>query len=115
MLAQEAAKIIAIGGVTSYQHAKRKACGRIGNSHRGSLPRNFEIERAISSFYKTFVLDHNVILAEMRGTALTVMHWLIEFYSYLVGPVLEGTANTSTPIKIHVSSDVTEEVIKALQ
>ncbi len=115
VLAQEAAKIIATEGIRDYQHAKRKACERIGNSHYGSLPSNFEIERAISSFHNTFLLNHDAILRELRSIALTIMHWLTEFSPYLVGPVLDGTANASTPISIHVYCDAIEEVVEVLQ
>ena len=114
-LAQEAAKIIATEGVRDYQLAKRKACERIGNSNHGSLPSNFEIEQAVSTFHKTFLLDHDVILAELRKTALIIMRWLQDYSPYLVGPVLEGIANADTPISIHVSSDVIEEVLDVLQ
>lgn len=115
VLAQEAAKIIATEGVRDYQQAKRKACERIGNSHYGSLPSNFEIERAISSFHKTFLLNHDVILKDLRNIALTIMKWFAQFSPYLVGPVLDGTANASTPISIHVSCDAVEEVVEIVQ
>ncbi len=114
-LAQEAAKIIATEGVRDYQQAKRKACERIGNSHHGSLPSNFEIERAVCSFQQTFLLDHEAILAMQRRTALNVMRKLCEYSPYLTGPVLEGTANSSSVISIHVSSDAVEEVVDVLQ
>ena len=114
-LAQEAAKIIATEGVRDYQQAKRKACERLGNSNHGSLPSNFEIERAVSSFQNTFLLNHDVILSELRKIALIVMHWLRDYSPYLVGSVLEGSASANTPISIHVSSDVIEEVLNVLK
>ncbi len=115
MLAHEAAKIIATEGVCDFQQAKRKACERIGNSNRGSLPSNSEIEQAVCSFQHTFLLDHDAILAQQRKTALTIMRWLREYSPYLVGPVLEGTAHANTAITIHVSSDVVEEVVEIIE
>ena len=43
------------------------------------------------------------------------MNWLKEFSPFLVGPVLEGTVNSHTPISIHVSCDAVEEVVEVLQ
>ena len=114
-LAQEAAKIIATEGVRDYQQAKRKACERIGNSDHGSLPSNIEIERAVTSFQRTFLQDHEAILLHLRSTALEIMHWLQEYSPYLVGPVLEGTASINTTISIHASSDVVEEVASLIE
>ena len=114
-LAQEAARIIATEGIQDYQQAKRKACERIGNSNYGSLPSNYEIEQAVSSFSHTFIPHHDAMLAELRNTALTIMNWLKEFSPYLVGPVLEGTVTTHTPISIHVACDAVEDVVEVLQ
>ena len=114
-LAHEAAKMIVTEGVRDYQQAKRKACERLGNSQHGSLPSNLEIEYAISSFHKTFSLNHDTILAELRCTALQIMYWLKEFSPYLVGPVLEGTANANSPINTHAACDAIETVTEVLQ
>ena len=43
------------------------------------------------------------------------MQWLEQFSPYLVGPVLEGTANQNSPITIHISNDTLESVIGVLQ
>ena len=115
LLAQEAAKIIATEGVRDYQLAKRKASEPIGNSYHGSLPSNFEIQRAIFSYQNTFSLNHELFLTELRNIALVVMQWLEQFSPYLVGPVLDGTANPTTQITIHVSSDTIEPIMEVLQ
>lgn len=115
MLAQEAAKIIATEGVRDYKLSKLKAMERIGNSYHGSLPSNVEIEHAIFSYHNTFSINHQALLYELREVAYTVMQWLENFSPYLVGSVLEGTANTATPINIHIASDTLESVIEELQ
>jgi len=115
LLAQEAAKIIATEGVRGYQLAKRKAFERIGNSYHGSLPSNFEVERAIFSYHNTFSLNHELFLTELRNITLVVMQWFEQFSPYLVGSVLDGTANPTTPITIHVSSDTIESIMEVLQ
>ncbi len=114
-LALEAAKIIATEGVRDYKTAKRKASERLGNSYYGSLPSNIEIERAIFSYHNTYTLNHDLLLTELRSVALIVMQWLEQYSPYLVGPVLEGTANQTSPITIHISSDMLESIIDVLQ
>lgn len=115
LLAQEAAKIIATEGVRDYQLAKRKASDRLGNSYHGSLPSNIEVEREIFSYHNTFSLNYELLLVELRNIAFVVMQWLEPFSPYLVGSVLDGTANSTTPITIHVSSDTIESIMEVLQ
>lgn len=114
-LAIETAKIITEEGVRDFHRAKLKASERLGNSHHGSLPSNIEIEQAISTFQKAFVLDYEQILTAQRRAALTIMQWLTLYRPFLVGPVLEGTVGVNTPISIHVSSDTVENIIEALR
>lgn len=110
-LAQETAKIIVQEGVRDFHRAKIKASERLGNSQHGSLPSNFEIERAITTFQKTFIPNQEQKLFAERHIALTVMQWLQDYSPYLVGPVLEGTAGVNAPISIHVASDTVERII----
>jgi len=114
-LAHETAKIIVAEGVRDFHRAKLKASERLGNSQHGSLPSNFEIEQAITSFQKTFILDHQQKLKTERRVALSIMLWLQEYAPFLVGPVLEGTAGINSPISIHVSCDSVEDIIGILQ
>jgi len=114
-LAQETAKIISAEGVRDFHRAKIKASERLGNSQHGSLPSNFEIEQAITSFQQTFSPNYQQKLTSERQAALKVMEWLQEFSPFLVGPVLEGTAGINTPISIHVSSDTVEGIAEVLQ
>lgn len=114
-LAHETAKIITVEGVRDFHRAKVKASERLGNSHHGSLPSNFEIEQAITSFQKTFEPNHEYKLLAERQIAVTVMEWLQGFAPFLAGAVLEGTAGINTPISIHVSCDTLESIIEELQ
>ena len=114
-LAHETAKIIIEEGVRDFHRAKLKASERLGNSQHGSLPSNFEIEQAITSFQKTFVPDHNQKLLVERQIALIIMEWLHDYAPFLVGPVLEGTAGVNAPISIHISCDTVESVIEELR
>lgn len=115
MLAQEAAKIIATEGVRDYQRAKNKAIARLGNRYHGALPSNFEIEQALTSFHNTFQPNHAEIVFHLQQTAMQVLQKFNDYSAFLVGPVLEGTANENSPISIHVYSDTVEDILALLQ
>jgi len=111
MLAQEAARIIVDQGLRDYRAAKMKAAERLGMSTRGSLPRNAEIELAVSEHLALYGREsHEGFLRTMREAALEVMHVLGEFTPRLVGPVLIGTADENSAINLHVFSDSAETV-----
>ncbi len=113
-LAHETAKIIVAEGVRDFHRAKVKASERLGNSQHGSLPSNYEIEQAITSFQKTFIPNHQQKLTTERRIALNIMLWLQEYAPFLVGPILEGTAGINSPVSIHVSCDSVEDIIGIL-
>jgi len=111
MLAQEAARIIVDQGIRDYRVAKIKAAERLGLSTRGSLPRNAEIERAISEHLKLFGGElHTDFLRMMREVALSAMTMLSLYTPRLVGPVLIGTADENSAVNLHVFSDHAESV-----
>ncbi len=114
-LANETAKIITVEGVRDYHRAKLKACERLGNSRHGSLPSNFEIEQAITSFKKTFIPDYDQKLFAERQIALVIMQWLQDHAPLLVVSVIEGAVGINAPISIHVSSETVEIVIDLLR
>lgn len=114
VLANETAKIITLEGVRDFQRAKIKASGRLGNSQHGSLPSNFEIERAIGSFQQTFVPNHTDLIQAQREVALTIMQWFAKNSPYLMGPVAEGVVGVNNIISIQLSSDTLESVVKEL-
>lgn len=111
MLAQEAARIIVDQGLRDYRAAKIKAAERLGMSTRGSLPRNAEIEIAVSEHLALYGREsHEEFLRTMREAALAVMRVLGKFTPRLVGPVLIGTADENSAINLHVFSDSAEAV-----
>lgn len=115
LLAQEAARIIVDQGIRDYRLAKIKAANRLGLTRRGSLPRNSEIEDAIGERLQLFGRDlHSDFLRTMREAAISVMELLVSFTPRLVGPVLSGTADTNSPINLHVFSDSSEMVAMRL-
>ena len=111
MVAQEAARIIVNHGIRDYRVAKIKAAERLGFSTHGSLPRNVEIERAVSEHLQLFSGDsHAEFLRKMRVAALSAMGLLSPFTPRLVGPVLHGTADANAPVNLHVFTDSPEAV-----
>jgi len=115
LLAQEAARLIVDQGMRDYRAAKIKAAARLGMSTRGSLPRNSEIEFAVSEHLQLFGREsHAVFLHSMRQVALSAMAMLSAFEPRLVGPVLSGTANENSSVNLHVFSDSPESVAMQL-
>jgi hypothetical protein len=115
MLAQEAARIIVDQGVRDYRLAKIKAAERLGFNSRGSLPRNAEIEHAVSEHLQLFGREsHADFLHIMRQVAISAMELLESFAPRLVGPVLNGTADPNSAVNLHVFADSPELVAIAL-
>jgi len=115
MLAQEAARIIVDQGLRDYRAAKIKAAERLGLNSRGSLPRNSEIERAVSEHLQLFGRESHVdFLHTMRNIALSAMELLAVFTPRLVGPVLSGTADENSSVNLHVFADSAEHVAMQL-
>ena len=115
MLAQEAARIMVEHGVRDFRAAKQKAAERLGLSARGSLPRNAEVELAVSEHLQLFGGgSHADYLDEMRQTALAVMELFEAFTPRLVGPVLSGTADENSAVNLHVFSDSPEAIAMQL-
>jgi len=111
MLAQEAARLIVDHGIRDYRAAKMKAAERLGMNTRSVLPRNAEIELAISEHLQLFSGDaHAGFLRAMREAALSAMHLLESFAPRLVGPVLAGTADENSSVNLHVFADSPEAV-----
>jgi len=111
VVAQEAARIMVDQGVRDYRLAKQKAAERLGIIGRGALPRNAEIEAAVSAHLQIFGGEaHADRLRMIRTTALSAMELLIDFSPRLVGPVLAGTADENSAVNLHVFTDSAEMV-----
>lgn len=116
LLAQEAARIIVDQGIRDYRLAKKKAAERLGLSTRGALPRNAEIEQAISDHLSLFGGEsHAGMLRDMRMLALDAMALFEAFSPRLVGPVLAGTADENSAINLHVFTDSAEQFAGQLE
>ncbi len=110
-VALEAARLISEHGIRDYQLAKRKAARHVGVSDEGYLPRNREIEDALREHQRLFRADEQSrALHARREAAREAMHFLDRFEPRLVGPVLDGTADSHSPVNLHVFDDSPESV-----
>jgi hypothetical protein len=111
-VAAEAARIIATEGQPNYRAAKKKAADRIGVSERLALPSNLEVQDALNTYQELYGGEaHRANLERLRRTAVEAMQLLDRFNPRLVGPVLDGTANSHSRISLHVFADSVESVI----
>ncbi|MBD9369424.1 hypothetical protein [Xanthomonas sp. XNM01] len=114
-LANEAARLMAEGGIRDYHQAKLKAASRLGIHDDASLPRNREIEDALRERQRLFSgTGHAHGLRRRREAALRAMEFLRPFSPRLVGPVLDGTADTTSPVQLHLHSDDPDAVQRFL-
>lgn len=115
-IAAEAARIMATESQRNYRVAKQKAASRIGVNSRLALPSNQEVEAALRAYQGFFGgEEHDRRLEALREKALRVMRSLETFSPRLVGPVLEGTADSHSRISLHLFSDPLEAVAMELQ
>lgn len=110
-IAQEAARIMAEQGIRDYALAKRKAAARLNVEEASQLPSNGEIEEALAEYLRIFHADSQPQrLRYLRETALQAMQLLSRFEPRLVGPTLKGTADSYSPVNLHLFASQPEEV-----
>lgn len=115
-LAHEAARLMAEGGMRDYRQAKLKAADRLGIHDDASLPRNREIEEALREYQRLFLGDaHASGVRTRREAALRALEFFARFDPRLVGPVLEGTADTHSPVHLHLYADDPDAVPRFLE
>jgi hypothetical protein len=115
-LAQEAARVMAEGGIEDFGLAKRKAADRLGVRGLSALPTNVEIESRLAERLRIFEPEgFSQRLSNLRRLAADVMLDLEPFAPRLVGAVLAGTVTVSSGIELHVFADAPEFVAAALK
>ncbi len=114
-IAHEAARLIAEGGLRDYRQAKLKAAQRLGILDDASLPRNREIEDALREYQRLFQPGSDDELRRRREAALRALEFFQPFDPRLVGPVLEGTADSHSPVALQVYSDDADAVARFLE
>ncbi|MCD7097619.1 hypothetical protein [Stenotrophomonas sp. MMGLT7] len=115
-LAHEMARLMSEAGVGDFQQAKLRAARRLGIHDDAELPRNQDIEAALREYQRLFAGPaHADFLRRRREAAGQAMAFLEAFSPRLAGPVLEGTADATSPVSLHLHSDDAEEVARFLQ
>jgi len=114
-LAHEAARLMVEGGIRDFHQAKLKAAARLGIHDDASLPRNREIEEALREYQRIFLGDAQAAaLRQRREAAARALEFLAAFEPRLVGPVLEGTADATSPVLLHAYADDPDAVARFL-
>ena len=105
-IAYLAARLIAEDGITDFAAAKQKAARQLGITDEGSLPDNVEVDAALKSHQALFQRDSQPLECRaLRQIAIEVMRGLDRFSPWLVGAVLNGSANRFSPIEIEIVAD----------
>lgn len=114
-VAHEAARLIAEGGVGDFHQARLKAAARLGIHDDASLPRDHEIGQALREYQRIFLGDaHALALRQRREAAVRAMEFFAGFEPRLLGPVLEGTADSHSPVLLHLHGNDPEAVARFL-
>jgi hypothetical protein len=115
-LAQESARLMIEHGIVDFGLAKRKAAERLAVTAFGALPSNSQIEACLAERQRIFEPDgHADRLEHMRRLAVDLMQQLAGFEPRLVGPVLSGTATSSSRIELHLFAASAEAVAFTLE
>ena len=101
-IAHSAARLI-VQGLTDYHAAKQKAAKQHGVTDSHALPDNREIELAVREHLALFCRENQPrALSALRETAVRMMLRLEPFSPWLVGAVLNGTANEFSEIELEL-------------
>ena len=111
LIAHAAARMLADQECLDVQEARRKAAARAGCRDKQQLPDNREIEEALREYQLIFFSNSQpAALKHLRELALDAMRNLQPFKPHLTGPVLDGSADALSPIKLYLYVETPEEV-----
>jgi hypothetical protein len=105
-LAYLAARLMAEEGVTDFAMAKQKAARQTGLVDGRLLPDNGEIEAALREYQGLYQKeDQPAQLRYLREVAARAMRELAQFRPFLIGAVLNGTANQYSGVSLQLFAD----------
>jgi len=113
-IAHEAARLLAEDPALDPERARRKAADRIGAADNRHWPSSAEVLEALSQEQRLFRPQQPVALRSLRVQALAAMRHFSRFRPRLVGPVLEGTADQASRVRLHLFADTPDEVLLTL-
>ncbi len=112
LIAHEAARMLANQESSDFQSARRKAAARLGCRDQRCFPDNIEIEQALRDYQQLFKSDSQPeTLRYLRHRAVEAMQQLRTFSPRLTGSVLDGTADTNSPVQLYLFADTAEELV----
>lgn len=98
-------------GIRDFALAKRKASERFGQPDGSVLPRNAEIEAALTERSSLFDgSQHAQRLSAARELALVVMGWFEHMSPRAAGGVVSGALSPHDSLEIHLFTDAPEDV-----
>jgi hypothetical protein len=114
-VAQETARLMASGLHAELEPARRKAAARLGVRDPSQLPDAGEILEALATHQRLYGRPQAASdLRRLRAAALEAMPFFAAFEPRLAGPVLAGTATTSTAVCLHLHPLHADEVARFL-
>lgn len=111
LIADAAARLLALDGSQDYGSAKRKAARQLGAADSQNLPDNQEIEVALRAYQAIFQADAAPNrLAQLRQVAMEYMERLSDYDPHLTGSVLNGTAGKHSDINLQLFTEQEKEI-----
>lgn len=111
LIADAAARLLALDGSQDYGSAKRKAARQLGAADSQNLPDNQEIENALREYQAIFQADAAPSrLAQLRKVAMEYMERLIDYDPHLTGSVLNGTAGKHSDINLQLFTEKEKDI-----
>jgi hypothetical protein len=115
LIAQAAARLIALHGITDWTMAKRKAARELALPGNAALPGDDEIEDALATHHALFGgAAHAALIRAERLRALGWMRNLAAFAPRLTGGVAAGWATATSGITLELEADNAKAVELAL-
>lgn len=114
-VAFEAARLMAREGLQDPRQAKIRAARLLGIDDEASLPRDADVREQVLDYQRLFGGDEQSRqLRIRRAAAVPAMEYFQSFQPRLVGSVLDGTADATSPIRLQAFSDAPERFARFL-
>lgn len=114
-VAFEAARLMVRHGLQDPRQAKLRAARQLGIDDEASLPRDADVREQLLDYQRLFRGDEQLRqLRIRREAAVPAMEFFQSFQPRLVGAVLDGTADATSPIRLHAFSDDPEAFARFL-
>jgi hypothetical protein len=114
-VAAGAAQLIARLGLVDYREAKQRAARELGIVDEASLPSDALVREQVLRYQRLFRgEDQAQALRARRQAALEAMAFFHAYHPRLVGAVLDGTADTGSPVRLQLFAEDPDEITRFL-